>query len=130
MRVSTVSPLEPRIDSNLRELVRWGYLWLSKGIWEGEELIPGDDVELATHLVNPGLSDSHYGYNWFVNAGRSLWPNAPQDSYGHPGNGTLKPSEEPSRTYLWICPSLNIVAAMVAHASTDVAGDIFVSPRP
>jgi hypothetical protein len=82
---------------------------------DGGELIPGHCIELATQQTNPNVPGARYGYNWFVNAGQSLWPDAPQDAYGHPRNGTFKPSEEPSRTYLWVCPSLDIVAAVVAH---------------
>lgn len=117
------------IDSNLRDLVNWGLLWLNRGVCDGEELIPGDYVELATQRVNPNVPGAYYGYNWFVNAGQSLWPDAPPDAYGHPGNGSFKPSEEPSRTYLWICPSLDIVAAIVAHPSAGFANDYLRVPQ-
>jgi CubicO group peptidase (beta-lactamase class C family) len=117
------------IDSNLRDLVKWGFLWLNRGVWDDEEVIPGDYVELATHQVNPDVPDAYYGYDWFVNAGQSLWPDAPQDAYGHPGNGTFKPSEKPSRTYLWICPSLDIVAAIVARVSAGFANDYLRVPQ-
>jgi len=116
------------IDSNLRDLVKWGLLWLNKGIWEGRELIPPDYVELATHLVNPCISNAYYGYNWFVNAKRALWPDAPENSYGHAGWGTFKPSGKESRAYIWICPSLNIVAAIVADVSVGFANDFLEVP--
>lgn len=116
------------IDSNLKDLVKWGYLWLKKGVWDGKELIPGDYVNLATHLVNPKIPNAHYGYNWFVNAKKELWPDAPEDSYGHAGFGTFKPSEKESRAYLWICPSLDIVAAIVANASVGFANDFLNVP--
>jgi len=116
------------IDSNLRDLVKWGLLWLNKGEWEGMELIPPDYVERATHLVNPCISNAHYGYNWFVNANKALWPDAPDDSYGHSGNGTFKPSGNDSRAYIWICPSLNVVAAMVADVSVGFANDFLEVP--
>jgi CubicO group peptidase (beta-lactamase class C family) len=78
------------IDSNLRDVIKWGYLWLNKGVWNGKELIPGDYVNLATSLVNPEIPNAYYGYNWFVNAKKALWPDAPEDSYGHAGFGTFK----------------------------------------
>jgi CubicO group peptidase (beta-lactamase class C family) len=117
------------IDSTLRDLVKWGQLWLNEGLWEGQSLIPGDWVSRATRPANPGLTGAHYGYNWFVNDGRSLWPGAPQDAYGHSGNGTFKPSEEPSRAYLWICPSLGLVAAIVAQVSAGFANDYLQVPQ-
>lgn len=117
------------IDSNLRDLGKWGLLWLNKGLWEGKDLIPPDYVELATHLVNPRILNSHYGYNWFVNAKRSLWPDAPEDSYGHSGNGTFKPSGKNSRAYIWICPSINTVAAIVSDDSVGFANDFLDVPQ-
>jgi CubicO group peptidase (beta-lactamase class C family) len=116
------------IDSNLRDVIKWGYLWLNRGVWDGKELIPGDYVNLATSLVNPEIPNAYYGYNWFVNAKNALWPGAPEDSYGHAGFGTFKPSERESRVYLWICPSLNIVAAIVADVSVGFANDFLDVP--
>lgn len=36
------------IDSPLRDLIKWGYLWLNNGVWDGQELIPPDYVAQAT----------------------------------------------------------------------------------
>ena len=116
------------IDSNLRDLIKWGYLWLKKGVWDSKELIPRDYVNLAANLVNPQIPNAYYGYNWFVNSEKALWPDAPEDSYGHAGFGTFKPSESESRAYLWICPSLNIVAAIVADVSVGFANDFLDVP--
>lgn len=116
------------IDSNLLDLIKWGCLWLKKGLWQGRELIPGDYVDRATHLVNPEIPDAYYGYNWFINANRALWPDVPEDSYGHAGWGTFKPSGDESRAYLWICPRLDMVAAIVAHVSVGFANDFLKVP--
>lgn len=116
------------IDSNLRDLVKWGHLWLKKGSWDGKELIPGDYVEMATQLVNPEISNAFYGYAWFVNARKALWPGAPEDSFGHAGFGTFKPSERESRSYLWVCPSLDMVAGIVADTSVGFANDFLEIP--
>jgi CubicO group peptidase (beta-lactamase class C family) len=132
-RALTADPGNPgpklAIDSTLRDLVKWGVLWLRGGVWAGQELIPRGYVERATQQTNPGVPGAYYGYNWFVNAGQSLWPDAPQDAYGHPGNGTFKPSAEPSRTYLWVCPSLDTVAAIVAHQAAGFANDYLQVPQ-
>jgi CubicO group peptidase (beta-lactamase class C family) len=116
------------IDSTLRDLIKWGLLWLNNGIWDGKERIPSEYVKLATGLVNPQIANARYGYNWFVNAGKMLWPLAPADSYGHAGFGTFKPSERDSRAFLWICPSLNMVAAVVADIEVGFANDFLEVP--
>lgn len=116
------------IDSNLSDLIKWGSLWLEKGIWNGKELIPREYVSVATSLVNPHITNACYGYNWFINAKKALWPDAPEDSYGHAGFGTFKPSESESRAYLWICPSLNMVAVIVADVSVGFANDFLDAP--
>ncbi len=116
------------IDSTLRDLIKWGYLWLNKGVWEGQELIPPDYVALATRRVNPRIPNAHYGYNWFVNTGKMLWLQAPGDSYGHAGFGTFKPSETDSRAFLWICPSLDITAAVVTDVKVGFANDFLEVP--
>jgi len=91
------------IDSNLRDLVKWGFVWLNRGVWDDEELIPGDYVELATHQVNPDVPDAYYGYDWFVNAGQSLWPDAPPDTFGAFGHGGPRA--------MFVIPSLDIVVS-------------------
>jgi CubicO group peptidase (beta-lactamase class C family) len=116
------------IASNLRDLLKWGMLWLNRGVWEGREIIPKDYVDLATKPVNPEISDACYGYNWFVNVRRAFWPEASEDSYGHAGWGTFRPSGEESRAYLWICPSLDSVAAMVTDVSVGFANDFLEVP--
>lgn len=101
------------IDSTLRDLARWGELWCAGGAWEGRQLIPAEHVARATKRTNPHIPGAHYGYNWFVNDGRALWPGAPEDSFGHIGNGTFKRDEAASFASLWICPRLKAVAALV-----------------
>ncbi len=111
------------IDSNLRDLVKWGQLWLDNGKYGDGQLIPAEHIKRSTQPVNPNIPEARYGYNWFLNRGRDLWPDAPPDSYGHPGFGTFRPSGEASRAYLWICPSLNTVAGIVADASVGFGSD-------
>jgi len=117
------------VDSNLRDLVTWGELWLANGMCRGRELIPGDYIQRATSLVNRGLPGAYYGYNWFINAGRALWQHAPEDSYGHSGWGCFRPSNNECRAYLWICPSLSAVAAVALSASTAFANDAVEVPN-
>ena len=117
------------VDSNVADLVKWGELWLQRGVWNSQRLIPPAHVDCATRLANPGLKDAWYGYSWFVNADRVLWPAAPEGSYGHPGFGSFKPSEEVSRAYLWICPAFRVVAAMVTDVTVGIASDYLDIPN-
>jgi CubicO group peptidase (beta-lactamase class C family) len=117
------------IESTLQDLVKWAELWRNNGLWEGKQLIPEDYVRRATSWVNSALAGPPYGYNWFVNAGRHLWPEAPPDSYGHPGFGAFKPSGKESRAYLWICPSLETVAAIVTDVTVGIANDYLDVPN-
>lgn len=117
------------IDSTLEDLVKWGQLWLDGGMWQGRRLIPEGYIRLATNRVNPDMPGPPYGYNWFLNAGGLLWPEAPADSYGHAAFGTFKPSEKESRAYLWICPSLEVVAAMVTDVTVGLANDFLDVPN-
>ena len=83
----------------------------------------------AAECANPGIPGPPYGYNWFTNTKRALWPSAPEDSFGHPGFGTFKPTEAPSRAYLWVCRRLAVVAALVADVRTGIAGDFLDVPN-
>lgn len=117
------------IDSDLADLATWGELWCNSGRWRGQQLIPEAYVKRATSLVNPDIPSSHYGYGWFVNAGHALWPRVPADSYGHAGFGSFRSSGEPSRAFLWVCPSLSVVAAIITDASAGFAGDFLDVPN-
>ena len=55
---------------------------------------------------------------WFVNADGALWPDAPREAYGHPGNGAFVETGQRSHCYLLVCPSLEAVAAVVMDAET------------
>ena len=99
------------VDSNMRDLAKFGYLWLMRGNWNGVQIIPASYVKAAT-TNRVAQHGKHYGYCWFVNDGRVLLPNAPDDAFFHVGNG--KPNR---RTVLIIIPSLDIVAAVGTDAS-------------
>ncbi len=117
------------IDSTLEDLTKWGQVWLDEELWRGQQLIPGRWVRRATRLAHPGMPGLSYGYNWFINSGRALWPEAPEDSFGHPGFGAFKPTGVPSRAYLWVCPSLSVVAAVVSDVPTGFGSDFLDVPN-
>jgi CubicO group peptidase (beta-lactamase class C family) len=58
----------------LREMARFGYLYLRSGCWNGDEIVPGPFLEESTQTQNPGGSrvlpgDCSYGYLWWVSTG-------------------------------------------------------------
>jgi CubicO group peptidase (beta-lactamase class C family) len=111
------------IDSNLRDLARFGYLWLRGGEWNGQQLVPKDFVREATR--NQSLEyGRHYGYWWFTNDSQALLPDAPPDVFYHIGFGTGD-----RRTVLIVCPSLDLVAAVSTHRTTfDIGADYLQTP--
>ncbi len=91
------------IHISARELARFGYLMLRKGVWEGRPLIPEWWIDLATKSsqdLNP-----NYGYTWWVNTQGTQWPGLPRDAFALMGY-------RPNRCY--IIPSLDLVVARVA----------------
>ena len=117
------------LDSTLRELALWGQVWIEGGSLGGAPIIPREHVTRATQPVNPRIENARYGYNWFLNADGALWPEAPRDAYGHPGNGSFRPSGDPSHSYLWVCPSLAAVAVVIMDASAGLNRDYRRAPQ-
>jgi len=90
------------IHVSARELARFGYLMLHKGVWDGQQLIPTRWTDLATTTSQP--MNPHYGYTWWVNTEGTLWPTLPTDAFaalGYRSNGC------------YIVPSLDLVVARV-----------------
>jgi len=94
------------IDSDLRDLARYGYFWLKQGVWNDEQVVSKKFMtEGSSNQV--GHLNAHYGYSWFVNENKALLPDAPEDAFFHPGNGSNS-----RRTQLFVCPSLDMVAVV------------------
>ncbi len=90
------------IHISARELARFGYLALHKGVWNGQQLIPRWWMDLATRSsqdLNPA-----YGYTWWVNTKGVRWPGLPRDAFALEGYRS-------NRCY--IIPSLDLVVARV-----------------
>jgi CubicO group peptidase (beta-lactamase class C family) len=85
-----------------RELARFGYLMLRNGRWGEHQLIPPWWIDLATRssqTLNPS-----YGFTWWVNTPRTLWPGLPADAFAAMGFMS-------NRCY--VIPSLDLVVARV-----------------
>jgi len=97
------------IDSTLRDLAKFGQLWLNEGKRDDRAVVPADYVREARSNQCAHL-DAHYGYWWFTNDGRAQIPEAPEDAFYHIGHGRAY------RRTLFLCiPSESLVVAIGTH---------------
>jgi CubicO group peptidase (beta-lactamase class C family) len=113
------------IDSTLRDLARFGYLWLNNGKWDQTQLICGAYVG-AARTNQSRHANGHYGYWWFTNDDKVLLPGAPDDTFFHVGNGRNN-----RRTVLLMIPSLDLVAIVGTSAlAYDINRNYRARPVP
>ena len=83
------------LDMTSRDFARFGLLYLQRGAWEGEQIIPEAWVEAS---ITPSPRYAGYGYQWWLE-GRTD-PTLPTDLYaaeGHDGQ------------FIYVIPSLELV---------------------
>ena len=98
LRVNSGAGNHVRMNISARALARFGYLFLNKGHWNGEQLLSTSWIEQATSVQVPatlplgGYVDQGpgtYGFNWWVNGtgpdGQRKWPQAPASTYAASG---------------------------------------------
>jgi CubicO group peptidase (beta-lactamase class C family) len=68
-----------------RDHARFGLLLLRGGVWEGRRLISSEWIERA---LTPSDVASDYGYMWWLNTGRTLFPAAPETAFFALGAGS------------------------------------------
>ncbi|WP_455277426.1 serine hydrolase domain-containing protein [[Eubacterium] cellulosolvens] len=49
------------------DMAKFGYLYLNKGMWEGEQVVPSEWVEASTRKHISATWQDGYGYQWWVN---------------------------------------------------------------
>jgi len=49
-----------------RDAAKLGYLWLNKGVWDGEQIVPKEWVESSIKTQVKTGTDDDYGYGWWV----------------------------------------------------------------
>jgi CubicO group peptidase (beta-lactamase class C family) len=87
------------LNLSVRDLARIGLLILRKGIWENEQILPPEFLEICSQgsEINP-----HYGSGFWVNYNQRLVANAPEDTFFMNGYRS-------NRCY--VIPSLDLVVA-------------------
>lgn len=83
-----------------RDLARVGLLYLNDGTWGGKQLLSDAWVEASTEPCDVA---ENYGYLWWLNTNRTLWPSAPESAYAALGHG---------QNTVWIDPEHDIVVVL------------------
>lgn len=68
-----------------RDHARFGLLALHRGRWDGRQLVSGEWFDRAT---TPAAVKPDYGYMWWLNTGRALFPAAPESAFFALGAGS------------------------------------------
>ena len=90
------------------DFARFGYLYLKKGVWDDQQIVPRDWVETSTRLqmVNTSSIDiGDYGYHWWV---KNQWGYPVFMASGYGGQ------------YMFVVPALNLIMV----STTDTANDV------
>ncbi len=82
-----------------RDYARLGYLWLKKGKWKEDQLVPEKWLDIATKrfIRDDGTTPNPYGYTWWM---IDTAPNIPKDCYASRGH---------NMNDSYIIPSQNLV---------------------
>jgi CubicO group peptidase (beta-lactamase class C family) len=82
---------------NSEDLARFGLLVLNHGHWGDRQLVPAKWISEA---VSPSERQPTYGYLWWLNTNKKMWPSAPVSSFAAIGNGV---------NLIWVDPDDDIV---------------------
>lgn len=83
-----------------RDMARFGYLYLRGGRWRDRQVLSREWVRMAT---TPTRIKPTYGYMWWLNTGRALYPSAPESSFFARGAGA---------NIIWVDPEHDIVTVV------------------
>ena len=95
-----------------RDFARMAYLWLNKGRWGSEQLVPEAWMKLATtrHVRENGTAPVQYGYTFWI------WDdteNVPKDMYLSRGH---------NQNHSYVIPSLDLVVVRQGNKSPQTLG--------
>jgi CubicO group peptidase (beta-lactamase class C family) len=116
--------LSSGLSMSIRDMTRYGRLWLRGGDWDGVQVLSAANVALATAPSNPALKPD-YGYLWWV---RGTTEPPFYDRYGFELNPVF-PTDAPSdsflaagctRSWILVIPSLQLVAARAGGACISI----------
>ncbi len=86
--------------ASTRDHARFGLLHLRRGRWGGRQLLSEAWIDRAT---TPGEVNPTYGYMWWLNPERQLFPSAPESSFFALGYG---------RNVIWVDPEHDLLTVV------------------
>ena len=97
-----------------RDFARLGYLWLNKGRWGGEQLVPEAWLDAATSrfVRDDGTTPSPYGYTFWV---MNEIEDVPDDLYMSRGH---------NQNHSWVIPSLDLVMVRQGNRNRQPQGEV------
>lgn len=98
------------ISSSVAHAARWGYLWLNRGSWNGDQIVDPAFVEASVRPVRrsdgSGWVHPNEGLQIHLNAGGMWGDLVPRDAYAAFGHGGR---------VIFVCPSLDLVVAIASE---------------
>ncbi len=88
------------VAMHAEDQARIGLLMLRRGVWDGRRLLPESWIEES---VRPCPLNPNYGLLWWLNTGRTRYPNASAASFFASGAGG---------NITWVDPEHDLVAVM------------------
>ncbi len=49
-----------------REMAKFGFLYLNRGVWDGKQIVPADWIDESTQTQVKAGGDYDYGYQWWI----------------------------------------------------------------
>lgn len=94
---------------------RYALLMLAQGCWDGNRILSSDWIDAA---LTPCAANPRYGFLWWLNTGRRLWPRASPSAFAALGAGGNAVFIEPPRQLVvvarWAGDANGIVDRVVA----------------
>jgi CubicO group peptidase (beta-lactamase class C family) len=109
------------LELTARDMARFGYLYLNRGQWDGQQVIPQDWVDLSTSAqgdrvlyvpTDETLTIEFYGFHW--------WTWKPEWFHGH----ATSHARGFGGQWINIFPSLDLVIVSTANSQVDNAGNV------
>ena len=91
------------------DFARLGYLWLKKGRWGEQQLVPKEWLKLATtrFVQNSGKSPANYGFTFWI---QDEWEDVPADTFMSRGHNLND---------CYVIPSLDLVVVRQGNETPD-----------
>ncbi len=105
------------VIASAREFAKFGYLYLRRGEWDGEQIVSREWVLESTRRSQS--LQIFYGYLWWLNTWGLWWPDVPADAYAAMGLNEKR---------IYVVPSLDIVAVRLGAGQPSWSDNDFLGP--